>query len=294
MGRRVRCPDCAQAFVAGPPPSSMAENAASWPTLAAPSPATASAVPIEDRSGWPEVAGVPVIIADPARGQGVRSGLLLQMLAHLLYIAGLAILFFMALIFLLARDRPFGNGIAMVLVTVIFLKVSILALLVNQVLSIVAASYWLSAPLRENGRPMAIATLILSVVALVRMGDSVSLVLLGPWAGRAGEMGLLGGLLLIVAMDVARLTLLALFAAALAKMHGNAILQQRGRLLAIATPAAVGTTLLVFFLGLVAFPQSREVFLPLLLLWGATYIVAIILNIFMLFQLRRFLGLPSY
>jgi hypothetical protein len=298
MGKVVKCLGCGKTFTA--------EVAAAERTPFPPVPAGAyeghegrghrtpmppPEQPEPPRPAWEELPEEPAESDETLTWRAVDVGLFLQTLGHYLYQGAVGTMFIVFLVVLAASEgRPGGGGRALQIILSILIILAILAYLGNLLLSIIGPSYWLTAPQRRQARSLAVGIVILATFDLFRAGDLFNVMLSGVHGfgdEPLSRIASLSGLLMLVAADAARLTLLAFFANALARIARDGGLAGNSRALAFATPAIFGGVWLVVLLLLLFAPPTKVVVILIEVMFTAAYSAILIWGFFTLGRTRQ-------
>jgi hypothetical protein len=227
LGQSVKCPECGMTFTV---PADA--------NLPVPRPPTVETAP-------PEPGTRPPLPADGDSLRAVRSGAGVQLMAHCLYAAALALLLLTVLI-VFADTLSVGSGFGGRTRTGISLPLacSLLAmmlLLVAGLINTVGAAINVLAPPAHLARGLAIAVAILTVIAFMELASVSGLVFffMDPMPGRIGGFDnpyWLTGIVILWIVDITRLVILNLFWRSMSRILRDARGTTLARRLAIAGP----------------------------------------------------------
>jgi hypothetical protein len=305
VGQTLRCPGCQATFTAGasaPPPIRHQEVVAErrppeprpqGPAGYPPSKPRRRAPDDEQGADWGEEPKVQFSAEEVQAWQSARSGLSLHILAHYLYIGGVALLlvtFIFTLIFakqIAEAAQGGGGGFGLVLIAILANLVD-LAIVGNWILAMVATSYWVLAPSRNGTKGVAIACLVLTSLVLIRMGDLARLLELfsGP-RERPGQPPVTSVTPFIL-LEISRLTLFPFFLRALALAFRQPSLGSMAVILAIVTPCTIGGLFLLSFL-LIVTTKSAVVVVIMIILSLLGYLGVLVLGMLALMRGRNIL-----
>jgi hypothetical protein len=192
--------------------------------------------------------------APPAADQAdawrsVRSGLTLHLIAHALYVGGVAGVFLCAAAVLTVRPAAVAPGnppeaSTRALITILAAGSGFL-LLANWVLSAIGHTFWLMAPPRHNARALAAVTLLMAGLFLVELPYPMSLAGGNQGGGLVQPYGVTLVLTLLAVFEGTRLTVFPLFLAAVVRNCAAPRAALPCRLLAIVTPCMIAVAMLV-------------------------------------------------
>jgi len=314
LGKKVKCPTCAAVFVATAPEAAAVPVPPPVP-VPVPEPEDRDEYVSPPPRSWsssraereePEVAAAPLATGTPSEvqneaqaWQAVQAGLKFHMAAHICDLAG--IFFFLLLIIIVTtasseprfESDPFGGGRPMrrsgpspgALVTLGLFAT--LAMVGSFLGSLVGSSFGLAAPLKYGTRSMSVACLVLAgITTLLFVQAMQGLVLAVPAfdRGRGEQGGVVVGLsvLFLILLEVARLTLLALFLRGVAACTGFRGAASSARALAILTPSAIlGAMAFNLLIGLTVEPGTA-VSVVLFVLFCAAWIVVLVMGLALL------------
>ncbi len=240
LGRRVKCPGCGAPFVAGEEklapvtvvPESLPyvepESESDVPTVE-PEPV----VPVEPTPPAPAAAPPPAPAGEPdlEAWAGVRNGIALQGLAHVLYT--LAVVTMMLVTFVAAVSKGEGPGKAGTTFLMLLGGFAVFSFVCNQVMSVVGQCCCLFAPARPATRAWAVACLALAALAVAQEGGILRL----SGTDRLGDENLAAFAGVFLFLEVGRLTVLPLFLRGLGAELKNPGVAAGATYLAIGTPA---------------------------------------------------------
>jgi hypothetical protein len=176
--------------------------------------------------------------------RGVRTGVGFYMLSHMVYLGGMVLVLLWAIIAMFTSP----SGRAMVVMATLLLLLGILAVLAGWVVAIVGSCYWLPAPVGYGARGLGVACLVVGGMALLQMPNIVNALPLGPRGGGGHEAVGAIGLLIIYAMEAARLILFPFFLRAMANNMRTRGLAMQATALGIGTGGTFGVVFLMFLL----------------------------------------------
>jgi|SRR5581483_5647128 len=273
LGKKVKCAACNDVFVAGgegaapvvspaPPPAMPASVPAPYspeavPPASAPEPA---AVPPRVRSAVADdmpAATDALALAKPATEEardwrGVRSGMMLHIVANFLYFFGVAFVALYAMVQWADRAAPPSKSMALALVF------ALAALVINWVLRLIGACFWLQAPGGRTRGP-ALASLVLDCLVVLLLAQTVFFTALAS-AGRNHLPGetVVAGLVFPGLLEIARLSVYPFFLNAVGHQLRSKSLAGSGMTLGVGSICIfTGLTLLNFFIAVTFGPTSR-------------------------------------
>jgi hypothetical protein len=176
---------------------------------------------------------------------------------HILYLCGMAVLFFVVFMVTLGgspppRERLVGVGVGLLMI------VCLLMVLSNWALAVVGTGFWVPAPVRYGARGLAVACLVLGALTLLevpgiflRLAEGVRAPtqgrppLVGPGPMPAPELShvLPSELLLLALLEVTRLALFPFFLRAVGRNLNAAALTLQGLSLGVGTVLLFAGTL---------------------------------------------------
>jgi hypothetical protein len=289
LGKSVQCPRCSARFTAalpGPRPATVlpaADPAGATPASAPPplpgarggyaAPRVADGPSEEDREEREEVATDHRSPDDSAARRGVRAGVGLHLLGHILYLAGLALALFVAFIAAVEPGSSGGSGRSREIILLILISFGLVALLANWALATVGSCVWVTAPVSSVARGLGVAAAVFGGLVLLRLPDFLRLLVFSPFLGPA-DRGLvffpgseqpvvLADIVLeMTFLEMARLIVFPFYLRAAALELRAPTVSGNGLALGVGTLAVFGLTILVcLFVGLVDAGRTRP--LPL-------------------------------
>jgi hypothetical protein len=297
--RQYRCPGCGSPLVI---PSGPAEQPINLPMQPAPNYAPAPPSNPLDFSDRNESAGrrddapaTSTETLDAETRQTLRTGTMLNLIAHGTYLFGLLLTIILFLVAAYSDEKTGSSrkgaaaveeGKFMFFLSILFL----LAMLGQYYVALVGQGFWLAAPWKYGARGLACALTAISLIVLIRQTDfaqlfgSVSHASAGHGRGdeALGALGVLLAPLLLLVVESARLSLIASTTQAIGRnLRRNNPPTAGAGLLALLTPAAIiGAYLLLVLVAMFSDPPSGDegktkfVLLVLLILFAMAGVVA--------------------
>jgi len=264
LGKRVKCPGCGGTFMATVPA----------PANTAPVPAELETEPFEAVQGrprdqepeddldFPRDTGADIPAADVSAWFGVRAGVKLQALSHVVLAGGATLLLLLSLISL--ASSSLGDNTFMKLLA----GLSNLAMQGAWILAVVAGCFLLGTPPRRSARGLALGMLVMSALVVLEMTSGIHS---SPAGSGRGGAPFGAGIIPAYLAEIARLTVLALLLRAMCLNLGQGGLGTRAQLVALLTacimPGVFVLTLLIF--GVVTSLSETVVVLFLVLNLGS-------------------------
>jgi hypothetical protein len=257
LGKRIKCPGCGGGFVAGGEPQSLPPAITPDPPLVEPEPDLPMVLP------EPEPVEPAPATQQPSEAMpwnGVRTGLAVQGLAHILYVLGLAALILVSLVATVNKnDSPSKAGLTFQVLLVGFASFMFLS---NLVMSLVAQSCCMLGPHQTATRVWSVAGLALAALLVLQGLQTWQLPGLGLEHPSA-EPGLtvfLNVIPLGLFLEAGRLTVLGLFLRGLGGETNNRFLATFGTYLGLGTLALfVLNFLMTCFWYLIGFATRSDI-----------------------------------
>jgi hypothetical protein len=247
---------------------------------------------------------VTTATAEPARAplpadadclRSVQAGAGVQLTAHCLYAAALAIYLLVLLMVLadtysagsvMGRRNSMGPNLPL-----LFALLASVFLVVGGLLNVVGASICVLAPPAQVARGLAISVLVLTVIAFMEMVSTYGLlVFMDEMPGRFGGMGRqywFSGMIILWLVEVTRLVVLALFWRAMSRILRDARGATLARRLAIGGPVVQVSLVIAWLVIAMLGATGQEVAALAVVGWLAVQLMVVLAGIGIVARLRR-------